>query len=351
MFFLTIITQIQNFIFMKTLLKVLAGLIAVFLLVGFFAPKEYHVERTVTIDANKATIFPHVKSFEKQGAWSPWQRQDPELKPVLEGVDGTVGSKMSWDSEKSGAGSQVATEIVENETMKTDLEFTKPFESSSKTFINLKENEETTDVTWGFYGKHGFIESIMMMFMDLDASVGADYKKGLEYLKEIVEKEVKSQPQLTVQEVEWPVQHYVAVREVVGMDKISERYAVNLPKIAGLLASKNIEMAGMPSGIFYNWDVENNRTDVAQAIPVSKATKIEGYESIELPAGKALLVNFYGEYSQTVKAHDLIDKYLADNDLKSKFPVIEQYITDPTTEPDPNKWLTKVYYFLDEVKM
>lgn len=333
---------------MNTLLKVLAGLVTIFLLVGFFAPKEYHVERTVTIDADKAAIFPYVKSFEKQGAWSPWQRQDPELKPVLEGKDGTVGAKMSWDSEKSGAGSQVATEIIENETMKTDLEFTKPFESSSKTFINLKENGNATDVTWGFYGEHGFIESIMMMFMDLDASVGADYKKGLEYLKEVVEEEIKNQAQLRVEQVELPTQYYVGVREEVGMDKISEHYAENFPKVAGTLATKNIEMAGMPSGLFYSWDMENNKTDVAQAVPVAKKTKIAGYDNIELAGGKALLVDFYGEYSQTVKAHNLIDKYLADNKLKFKYPVIEQYVTDPTTESDPNKWLTKVYYFLDE---
>jgi effector-binding domain-containing protein len=28
-------------------------------------------------------------------------------------------------------------------------------------------------------------------------------------------------------------------------------------------------------------------------------------------------------------------------------PVVEEYITDPMTEKDPNKWLTKIYYFVE----
>lgn len=332
-------------------LKILGGILLAFLLIivalGLIAPKDFHVERTVTIDASKAEIFPHVKSFAKQEAWSPWARRDADLVQKLEGTDGAVGAKMSWDSEKSGAGQQVVTEIVENETMKTDLTFTKPFESSSETFINLKENGSATDVTWGFEGTHGFTESIFMMFMDLDASVGKDYAEGLGFLKEIVEEEVKNKPQVTIQEIEMPTQYFVAVREEIGMDKITERYATNFPKIAGVLDNKKVETAGMPCGMFYTWDMETNKTDVAQAIPVAAPTKIDGYSSIEIPGGKVLLVDYYGEYAGTGVAHEAIDKYLQDNNLTARTPAIEQYITDPTTEPDPNKWLTKVYYFLE----
>jgi hypothetical protein len=29
-------------------------------------------------------------------------------------------------------------------------------------------------------------------------------------------------------------------------------------------------------------------------------------------------------------------------------PVIEEYVTGPETEPDTSKWLTKIYYLLDQ---
>lgn len=332
---------------LKMLGGVLFALLLLFVVLGLIAPKEFHVERSTTINAAATDIFPHVKHFAQQKDWSPWARRDPALEQKLEGTDGTVGAKMSWDTEKSGAGQQVVTEIVENETMKTDLTFTKPFESASKTFINLKENGDATDVTWGFYGTHGFVESIFMYFMDLDASVGKDYAEGLGFLKEIVEEEVKNKPQLTVQEIELPQQYFVAVREEVAMDKISEHYAQNLPKIAETLANKNIEMAGMPCGVFYSWDEEKGTTDLAQSIPVSKILDIDGYTSLEVAGGKALLIDFYGDYAKTIEAHNAIDKYLKDNNLSFRYPVIEQYVTDPTEEPDPNKWLTKVMYFIE----
>jgi effector-binding domain-containing protein len=53
-----------------------------------------------------------------------------------------------------------------------------------------------------------------------------------------------------------------------------------------------------------------------------------------------------GGYSGIGKAHEAMDAYMASNKLEQKAPVIEEYITDPGSEPDSSKWLTKIMYLI-----
>jgi len=62
----------------------------------------------------------------------------------------------------------------------------------------------------------------------------------------------------------------------------------------------------------------------------------------------ALVVDYYGNYDGTVAAHSALEKYMKENNMADQlaFPVIKECVTDPMTEPDPSKWLTRVYYLL-----
>lgn len=84
------------------------------------------------------------------------------------------------------------------------------------------------------------------------------------------------------------------------------------------------------------------------AIPVKTPAPIADTEIISLEAGQALLIDFYGPYEGLENAHAGMDEFIQTTGVKIKFPVIEEYITDPMSEPDPQKWLTKIYYLLDQ---
>jgi effector-binding domain-containing protein len=43
-----------------------------------------------------------------------------------------------------------------------------------------------------------------------------------------------------------------------------------------------------------------------------------------------------------------IEKYLKENGIQSTGMAIEEYVTDPTAEPDTLQWLTKIYYPLTD---
>jgi len=68
---------------------------------------------------------------------------------------------------------------------------------------------------------------------------------------------------------------------------------------------------------------------------------------ISTPASKALLINYYGAYDSNELAHIALNMYIQKNGLHMKKPVIEEYVTDPMSEPDPGKWLTRIIYLID----
>jgi effector-binding domain-containing protein len=64
----------------------------------------------------------------------------------------------------------------------------------------------------------------------------------------------------------------------------------------------------------------------------------------KLAGGSVLYIDYYGAYSGTGEAHYLIEEYAKENGITIGAPAVEMYVTDPKSEPDTAKWLTKVLY-------
>jgi len=86
---------------------------------------------------------------------------------------------------------------------------------------------------------------------------------------------------------------------------------------------------------------------MAAGIPIRGSIQADNVDMASTPASKALLINYYGPYDGNELAHIALNMYVQKNGLQMKEPIIEEYITDPGTEPDPNKWLTRIIYLID----
>lgn len=330
---------------LKTLLLVLGAFIAVVLILGLVAPKEMSMERSIVIDASKAAIFPHIRYFEKRSAWYPWTKKDPNMKSEVVGPDGATGTVYKWEgNDEVGIGEQELGPIQDPDRIETTLRFKVPFEAEAATYMNLDEVENGTKVSWGFSGSTPFPFNIMNLLMSMENSVGKDYDEGLQALKDVVENQNTSLNMYEIKSVALPIQHFVGIREQVDISKISEHYQKNLPKVYQKLTEEKVAMAGNPCGLFFHYDEETGITDVAQVIPVKEPVEVEGFETFSIGTDKTLLVDYYGGYHGTGTAHEALQKHVDENQLKLDNPVIEQYVTDPGTEPDSSKWLTKIYY-------
>ena len=169
-------------------LYVLLAIVALFVILGLIAPKNYEVNREIVINKPLAEVFTYLKSLKNQDNWSPWAAKDPNMKKTFTGKDGEVGCVSAWEGNKDvGSGEQELMNIIENVVIESQLRFLKPFKSTSDAYLRVNKVENGTKVIWGFTGINKFPISIMMLFMNMDKTVGKDFEEGLDKLKKILE--------------------------------------------------------------------------------------------------------------------------------------------------------------------
>jgi hypothetical protein len=176
---------------LKIIGGIVAGLLLLVLIVAAIAPKTYGVVREVTIAKPPAEVFNYVKYLKNQDNFSVWAQKDPAMVKEYRGTDGTIGFVSAWDSkmEDVGKGEQEITNITDGKRIDYALHFIRPFDSKSDAYMTFEPaGANGTKVQWGFSGKMPYPMNLMMLFMDMDASVGKDLAAGLTNLKAQVEK-------------------------------------------------------------------------------------------------------------------------------------------------------------------
>lgn len=321
--------------------------------IGFIQPKEYKVERSEIIDAPKEQVFKHIQYWEKWEAWSPWANKDSSMKTTISGTDGTVGAVNSWvgDEKLTGSGSMTTTAVKENEQLDFDLKFTSPYQSESKGYISVEDaGEGKTKATWVMYGENGFLERVTSIIWDLDAMVGPDFETGLANIKKIVEEEPSEEaaPSMSISESTYPSTTFLVKQlKNVPMDdvKSGEFIGKNFGELMGYLNANSGDIVGGPSILYYTWDTVNMTTDIAFALPVSsELPSNEIFTMSTIEESPASVMDYWGPYDNMENAHYSLMTHINTNGLELKDPVIEQYVTDPQSEPDPSKWNTKIIY-------
>ena len=328
---------------LKIILFIVLGLVVIGAILVFTAPTTVKVEESKVIDAPKPLVFKHIRYLEKQHAWNPWNELDPGQQVTFSGdEDGTPGYKYEWVGEVNGKGYQQLVSLDEN-SVEQDLVFIEPWESKSKVFFTVEEVEEGTKVTWAMDAEMPAPMNAVMLFTDMGMS--SDFQKGLNNLEDI-EKKKKNNPEYrgyAINQVEIEPVRFLGVREVVSMDEMQDFYGNSYGELAKKLGAFELTR---PSGIYYSWEVENNRTDMMAAMAAPENAPAMLFDDIRL-SGKALQVEVVGSYDQLEDAHWALDEYIQDFGVTMKFPVWEEYVTDPMSEKDTSKWLTKVTYFIE----
>lgn len=175
---------------MKKLLYIVLGIIALFFILALILPKDYEVTRSVEINQPKEVVFNYLKMLKNQDEFATWVQKDPNTKKSYRGVDGTVGFVSRWESdhEEVGVGEQEIIKIQDGQRIDYELRFEVPWESVSPAWLStVSINPQTTKVEWGFAGHMPIPMNMMLLFMDMDETLGNDLQNGLNNLKNILE--------------------------------------------------------------------------------------------------------------------------------------------------------------------
>ena len=169
----------------KKILLALVLLIAVFLVVVWFQPDNFHIERSATMAAPPSAVFEQVNDFRLWEKWSPWAKLDPQAKYSYEGPSTGAGSIIRWaGNSEVGEGDMTILESRPNELIRIKFDI---FEDTAITEFVFKPDGDKTAVTWSMSGKNNFIGKAFCLFMNMDKMIGEKYDEGLANIKGIVE--------------------------------------------------------------------------------------------------------------------------------------------------------------------
>jgi uncharacterized protein YndB with AHSA1/START domain len=179
-----------------SMLKIL-GIIAVVLLIaiaGILAyaaskPDSFRVERTRDIKASPERIFALINDLRGWGAWSPYEKGDPDMQRSFSGADSGKGAVYQWDGNKNvGKGRMEMVDITPPSRIVIKLDFIKPFEGHNTAEFTMVPRGDMTRVTWAMFGPAPFISKVMQVFMNFDKMIGKDFEDGLNNLKAVAER-------------------------------------------------------------------------------------------------------------------------------------------------------------------
>jgi len=142
--------------------------------------------------------------------------------------------------------------------------------------------------------------------------------------------------------VEIKEQDYMGIRETLEVSAIPAKMGELFRELFGFIGRMGIKPAGPPFAYYYSFSLE--RTDMECGVPVSKSTGSEGRVKVgKLPSGKALRAVHLGPYERLEETYNEMMAYAKEMDLDLVEGMWEYYLTDPTSEPDPSKWMTEIF--------
>lgn len=340
---------------MSLLKKIGYGLLVLFVIVmvlPLLAPTDVVFTRSVTIESSPKFVWNNVNTLEAMDRWSPWNELDPEMTKTFKGEPGSIGSVSRWEgNDDVGTGEQEIKEVVEGVKVTTELRFIKPFEATNKAFVMLEKADGKVKVTWQLQAHSDYPMNVINLFMDMEKMIGSDFEKGLGYLKNIVEAELWSATYLgfEIKAVDAEETYYINTHDTVLWSEMDQYFPDNIPQVYSAVMQAGVPDAiiGMPRGFYFYWDDENERTDMGVGVQVTSSNMtLEGYETTTVKAGKTLVLDYYGSYNDSEKAHFALDEFMTDRGLEMGDMAIEEYVTDPTTVENESEILTRITYYV-----
>lgn len=330
----------------KGILVAIVLIAAIITVVGFLSPSQVQVIRSLKINTPSEVIHAQINNLKNWNNWSPWYKMDTAVIIDYNGIDAGPGASYAWASENRNVGTGDMTIISSS---KDSIILTMNFmENGSGTAIfTFMGSDSSTLVAWTMRMDMGGNPIKRAFGLLMDKMLGPDFEKGLTNLKSFTESiPVKPERKFEVLEEELTERIYIIKRDSIPMDSIHSFYEKNLFAIFEAVGKAKLEVAGAPSGLYFAWDGATKTTIMASAIPVkgNAKTKVKGFETYVVPAGKNLRIAYLGGYSSIGMAHMEMDAYMKENNLLQGIPVIEEYVSDPGKEPDSTKWLTNIIY-------
>ena len=324
---------------LRRIVVIVAVSLVLFAGIGLLLPRQVHVERSIVIDAPRATVFALVDGFKQFNKWSPWAALDPNCKYTLEGPDFGVGAKQSWsgDPKTVGTGSEEIIDIEPLTRVKVHLEFGQGPTTSQ--FV-LAPEASGTKVTWSLDADMGPRPMRRYFGLMMDRFIGPDYEKGLAGLKTFAEGLPKTDfADLAVATVDaQPVTvAYVEAQSSKDTKEIGDAIGAGYTKVVAFMKIHGLKQAGPPITINTRWDDAGYGFEAAIPVDKAPAREVPSDSPVKLKqthGGKALKIVVKGPYGGLPPSYAKLEAFMAARGYEPAGPSWDEYVSDPGTTPE-----------------
>ena len=337
--------------FKYLLLLILIGIIGSSIYIAV-QPNSFEVSRSRTIKAPATVIYDNVIDLKNWEAWSAWIEKDPTIKVTYpkqtKGVDGSY----SWE-DKNGIGTLKTIEAISNKSIKQQMQF-EDFPASDIHWDFNANDDGSTNVTWTIAGKNlpfGF-KAYTIFSGGMEKQIGPDFERGLEKLDSIVVADMKKYSIKIDGITEHSGGFYIYNTTACKIDQLESKMQEMLPQVTNYATKNRIKMAGTPFVIYHQWDEENNAVMFSCCIPTTDKVITAESDILtgQLMPFKAVKATLTGNYKNLKETWEAVMNYIPENNLtiNEQGPMLETYITDPLSSPNPANWITHIYIAIQE---
>jgi len=138
------------------------------------------------------------------------------------------------------------------------------------------------------------------------------------------------------------LRHVASVRETIARNDITEALGRMYQAVNEALAKQGVEPTGAPFARYHEF---GQNVDLEAGMPVANAILDEGdVRASQLPGGPAAIAVHAGPYEGLANTYDAIEAWMKSAGRTPDGGPWEVYLTDPSSEPEPAKWLTQIIW-------
>ncbi len=331
---------------LKIFLIVVLALAGLFLVIALFLPQKRTMKSEIQIEAPADVVFDLVNSFQNWPAWSPFHANDTSMVVTYQGPVSGAGAQNTWTG-KMGTGSQLITQSADNDSIIIDLIFMEDGTPWKETWM-FDEQGNNTNVTWKVETNELSYPLGRYFGIMLPSLMNSVFKQGLENLKEVsegIKKDEDAGLMSEIETVEIEEQSVISIIDTIMVSSVGQRMGSIYAELSMHAEMSGAEISGKPYAIFHQ-QISDDVMVLEAGYPVNKRLNNNGQILFStLPGGKALTLSQFGPYEAT-HGHNAVTAYISKNNLTIKGSPREVYMNDPSTEPDTNKWETRLIYLL-----
>ncbi len=156
---------------------------------------------------------------------------------------------------------------------------------------------------------------------------------------------------MAIQETTFTPKRYLVLKKEIAISQVQDQeiYDSAGKKLGAYIQEHNLQISGPWSVLYFKWDMANNKAELGIAFPIANLTEVTNpeFSIVDIPETKASMDTLHGPYSGLGDLHRGLMSYIKEKGFDTEnVPVmaIEEYVTDPIKDPNPENWITNTYY-------